>query len=158
MAGRRAHLDAGLYHKPGDFGNLPAGEVSIAPLEGTGKGKVVIDGSMIDLLKRKILLTIKNGVITKIRGCDKLVRILNEAGPNSKNLAEFGIGTNPNARVIGNVLEDEKALGTCHIALGDSSVLGGTVRVGTHIDGVILKPMVKLDGKILMKNGRFVFK
>jgi leucyl aminopeptidase (aminopeptidase T) len=68
-------------------------------------------------------------------------------------LAEFGIGTNPKAR-LGIVLEGEKVLGTCHIALGDNSTFGGRVRAGIHIDGIILKPTVKLDEKILMENGR----
>ena len=80
--------------------------------------------------------------------------MLEEAGPKARNLAEFGIGTNPNARLIGNVLEDEKVLGTCHIALGDNSTFGGKVRAGIHVDGIFLRPTVELDGKIIMKKGK----
>jgi leucyl aminopeptidase (aminopeptidase T) len=154
VRGRRAHPDTGLFHKPGDFGNLPAGEAFIAPVEGTGEGEVLVDGSMVDVLKGTIRMKFENGKATEIRGSKKLVRMLDESEPHSRSLAEFGIGTNPKARLIGNVLEDEKVLGTCHIALGDNSTFGGRIRAGIHVDGIILKPTVKLDGKILMENGR----
>ena len=73
------------------------------------------------------------------------------------NLAEFGIGTNPKAKLIGNVLEDEKVLGTCHIALGDNSTFGGRVNAGIHVDGIIKHPTIKLDGKIVMREGELKF-
>jgi leucyl aminopeptidase (aminopeptidase T) len=114
----------------------------------------MVDGSMVDVLKGKTHVKFENGRATEIRGNKGLVKRLDYSGPKSRNLAEFGIGTNPRARLIGNVLEDEKVLGTCHIALGDNSTFGGRVRVGIHVDGIILKPTVKLDGKILMENGR----
>jgi len=156
IAGRKPHADTGIFHAPGDFGNLPAGEVFIAPVEGTAEGRVVIDGSMADRKGGRIEISVEKGVAVKISGnyAQKLIRMLDEAGPKARNIAEFGIGTNPKARLIGNVLEDEKVLGTCHIALGDNSTFGGRVRAGVHIDGIILKPTVKLDGRILMRNGR----
>lgn len=155
--GRRAHPDTGIFHNRGDFGNLPAGEAFIAPLEGTGEGRVVVDGSILDSSTEGIEILIEEGIASKISDgklAERLTRLLEEAGPKSRNLAEFGVGTNPNARLIGNGLEDEKALGTCHIALGDNSTFGGRVRAGIHNDGIFLNPTVKLDGKIMMKNGK----
>lgn len=156
IAGRKPHTDTGIFQAPGDFGNLPAGEVFIAPVEGTAEGVVVVDGSMVDRKSGKVEISVKKGVAVEISGdhSQKIIRMLDEVGPKARNLAEFGIGTNPKARLIGNVLEDEKVLGTCHIALGDNSTFGGRVRVGIHIDGILLKPTVKLDGKILMRNGQ----
>lgn len=156
VAGRRAHPDTGIFHRPGDFGNLPAGEAFIAPVEGTAEGRVVVDGSIVDTLRGRVEISIEKGLARKISGgsARKLIKMLREAGPKSKNVAEFGVGTNPNARLMGNVLEDEKVLGTCHIALGDNSTFGGRVRAGIHLDGIFLKPTVKLDGKILMENGQ----
>ena len=158
IAGRRICPDTGIYRRPGDFGNLPAGEVAVAPVEGTAEGQVVIDGSMMDRVHGKIKISFKHGVAKKIsgKGASKLIRVLDSAGPFSRNLAEFGIGTNPKARLIGNVLEDEKVLGTCHIALGDHSTFGGKVKAGVHVDGIFTKPTVRLDGKILMENGRLM--
>jgi len=154
--GRRVYDDTGIYHRPGDFGNLPAGEVAVAPVEGTAEGRVVVDGSMVDMVRGRIEIFIERGIAKKISGrpARGLLRMLREAGPKSRNLAEFGIGTNPKARLIGNVLEDEKVLGTCHIALGDNSTFGGKTRAGIHVDGIFTMPTVKIDGKILMKDGR----
>jgi len=155
IAGRKAHPDTGIFHNRGDFGNLPAGEAFIAPVEGTAEGHVVVDGSMVDTIHGKIKILIKGGIARKIFGgpARNLVKMLEEAGPKSKNVAEFGIGTNPKARLIGNVLEDEKVLGTCHIALGDNSTFGGRVKAGIHIDGIIKRPTIKLDGKAIMCDG-----
>ncbi|GAI54554.1 unnamed protein product [marine sediment metagenome] len=98
----------------------------------------------------------KKGEAIEILGkhSGKLTRMLDKVGKRAYNLAEFGIGTNQNARLIGNVLEDEKVLGTCHIALGDNSTFGGRVRAGIHVDGIFLKPTVKFDGKMIMERGK----
>jgi leucyl aminopeptidase (aminopeptidase T) len=156
IAGRNPHLDTGIFNSPGDFGNLPAGEVFIAPVEGTADGVVVVDGSIADRKGGRTEISVERGFAVKISGSysQKLVRMLDAVGPKARNIAEFGVGTNPNARLTGNVLEDEKVSGTCHIALGDNSTFGGRVRAGIHIDGVLLKPTVRLDGKILMRDGR----
>ena len=156
IGGRRAYPDTGILHKPGDFGNLPAGEAYIAPVEGTAEGLVVVDGSMVGALRGRVTIKVEGGKAVRIWGkhTDKLVRMLGKAGEKAHNLAEFGIGTNPKARLRGIVLEDEKVMGTCHIALGDNSTFGGKVRAGIHIDGIFLKPTIKLDGKNLMKDGR----
>ena len=160
IAGRRAHPDTGIYHNPGDFGNLPAGEAFIAPLEGTGEGRVVVDGSMVDLPRGEIEITVKDGRAVEISGTHaaELEKMLRGVGDEAYNLAELGIGTNSKARLIGNVLEDEKVFGTCHIALGDNSTFGGKVRAGVHLDGILLSPTLKLDGRAILKDGKFTFK
>lgn len=154
--GRRiSHKDTGIYHRPGDFGNLPAGEAFIAPVEGSANGRVVVDGAM-EKVSGEVELIVENGTAKKILGenVKELNRLLDRIGPAARNFAEFGIGTNYKARLVGNVLEGEKVLGTCHIALGDNSTFGGNVRAGIHIDGIFLKPTVEIDGKLLMKNGK----
>jgi len=156
ISGREACPDTGIFHNPGDFGNLPAGEAFIAPIEGKAKGRIVVDGSMVDTLWATIEIKVNSGRATRISGrpANRLIKMLEEAGPKAYNLAEFGIGTNPKARLIGNVLEDEKVLGTCHVAFGDNSTFGGRVRAGIHVDGILLKPTIKLDGKIIMEKGQ----
>ncbi|CEP66305.1 Uncharacterized [Moorella glycerini] len=69
-------------------------------------------------------------------------------------MAELGIGTNDRARVSGNILEDEKVYGTVHLAFGDNTTFGGTVRAGVHIDGVIMAPDLYLDGKLVVSQGK----
>jgi leucyl aminopeptidase (aminopeptidase T) len=156
ITGRMTISDTGIFHNRGDFGNLPAGEAFIAPIEGKARGRVVVDGSMVDTLWGTIEIKVENGRAVRISGrpANRLIKILKDAGPKAYNLAEFGIGTNPKARLMGNVLEDEKVLGTCHVAFGDNSTFGGKVQAGIHVDGILLKPTIKLDGKIMMEKGR----
>jgi leucyl aminopeptidase (aminopeptidase T) len=73
-----------------------------------------------------------------------------------RNVAEFGIGTNYKAKLTGVILEDEKVMGTIHIALGDNISMGGIVSVPSHLDGLVKNPTVEVDGNIIMKNGKFI--
>jgi aminopeptidase len=158
VKGRRWFSDSGIYDKPGKWGNLPSGEVAAAPVEGTTNGTMVVDASMggIGGVKAPIRITIKDGFAVEIKGgkeAKELKKMLDSIkSKNAFNIGELGIGTNPRAKVTGTVLEDEKVLGTCHIALGNSA-LGGNVKVPIHVDGVIKKPTIKVDGKTILKDG-----
>ncbi len=161
LAGRTGEDDCGIYDTPGAFGNLPAGEAYIAPLEGTAKGILVYDASMggVGLLAEPIRVTVKDGYAVKVEGGEeaaKLKAILEKAGKNSGNIAELGIGTNAGARVTGSVLEDEKVLGTVHIALGDNANFGGEVDADCHLDGILSAPDLYFDNKMVMKGGRWL--
>ena len=98
--------DNGLFLKKGDYGNLPAGEVYVAPLEKTGKGVIVID-SMEEICKPRTKLLVKKGEVKEVEGDDKFRKKLWSL-KNARNIAEFGIGLNPKATLVGNTLEDEK--------------------------------------------------
>ena len=74
-------------------------------------------------------------------------------GKPATNLAELGIGTNDKAVICGSVLEDEKVMGTVHMAIGDNKSMGGNVSVSSHLDGILTKPTLLVDGKIIMKDG-----
>jgi leucyl aminopeptidase (aminopeptidase T) len=158
IEGRTWEPDTGLYHKPGEFGNLPAGEVYIAPLEGTANGVIIVDGAMagVGVIKKSIKLLVKDGFVTEISG-DKSAKDLEKAiepfGKPARNIAELGIGTNDKAKIIGNVLEDEKVMGTVHMAIGDNKSMGGQVSVQSHLDGILLKPTLEIDGQMIMKEG-----
>lgn len=159
IEGRLVERDTGLLAKRGDFGNLPAGEVFCAPVEGTANGTLVFDGAIasVGVLKKPVHVTVEQGFATKITGgaeATKFNSLL--AAVNKKeayNIAELGVGCNPNARLIGIILEDEKVYGTVHVALGDNSTFGGTVAAGIHLDGIMRKPSLYLDGKPAMEKG-----
>ncbi|MCK5281976.1 MAG: aminopeptidase [Nanoarchaeota archaeon] len=159
---RKAHgLSAGIYNKKGKWGNLPEGEIFIAPVEGTAKGHFVVDGSIAGFGKitHPLIFFVENGYVKKItdgKTPPKIEELLDSVGKKARNIAEFGIGLNRKAKVTGIVLEDEKAYGTCHIALGNNIGFGGKVDVPLHIDCVIKKPTIFLDDKIIMKKGRLV--
>jgi aminopeptidase len=142
-------MDTGLCQEKGCHSNLPAGELYIAPKD--ADGVFVVDGSMsgLGILDSPLEFSVNNRYVTDIRGkhAEKLKAILDSVGKKGRNIAEFGIGINPQARLIGNVLEDEKVGGTVHIALGDNSTFGGDVIAGIHLDGIIPKPLVFVDGE-----------
>ena len=155
LTGRKGVADTGILKKKGDFGNLPAGEGFIAPREKKSEGTLIFDGSFAGLgvLTKPIRVTIKKGKAVKIEGeGGKLKKMLT----NGDNIAEVGIGTNPRAKLIGNVLEDEKVMGTAHVAFGDNHTFGGKIRANVHLDGIIKRPDIYLDGRKIMENGIFV--
>ncbi len=162
IEGREAFASKGLFHKKGESGNLPTGETFLAPLEGTSNGVFVVDGSMagLGLVKgSKIRISVKNGFAAEITGgpmAKRLVKMLDSVGKNARNIAEFGIGTNDSVKLSGILLEDEKVMGTVHIALGNNVSMGGKINVPIHLDGVIKEPTVFLDGKVIMKNGKLL--
>ena len=162
IKGRTAYASKGLFHAKGESGNLPTGETFLAPVEGTSNGVFVTDGSFagLGLIKNtNIRIEVENGYATKITGgalAKKLIQQLDEVGKDARNIAEFGIGTNDSAKLSGILLEDEKVMGTVHIALGNNVSMGGNVNVPLHLDGVIKKPTVWMDDKMIMKDGKLL--
>jgi leucyl aminopeptidase (aminopeptidase T) len=156
VEGRRWFRDTGLCHKKGEFMNLPAGEVFIAPKEGTANGKLVIDGAFWEILENPVTIDVKDGFAKRITGTKEIAQQISKRGKEGRNIAEVGIGMNPKAKIIGNVLEDEKVMGTVHVALGDNSTFGGKVRAGIHIDGIINKPTFIADDEVIMEDGKLI--
>jgi leucyl aminopeptidase (aminopeptidase T) len=108
-------------------------------------------------LSTPLALKVKDGRVVSVSGESGDVHALEqlfERDQTARNIAEFAIGTNPNARLIGNLAEDKKLLGTVHFAIGDNESLGGEVRSSIHLDGVMLKPRVIADKKILVEDGK----
>lgn len=159
--GRHAEGDDGLLTADGAFGNLPAGEAYLAPLEGESHGTMVIEWGPTARLASPLTLTIADGTVVKLEGDDPLRERLEAKfaeNANCRNLAELGIGTNDKASRPDNVLEAEKILGTIHLALGDNTGFGGVVAAPFHEDYVFYQPTVTLvmaDGsqEIILDNG-----
>jgi aminopeptidase len=143
LTGRTGISDDGDLRAPGSFGNLPCGEGFIAPRHGEGT-IVIADGTT---------LTVEAGRLT---AGEPLLSTLLRAGELGANLAELGVGTNEKATLGGNILEDEKILGTVHVAFGASAAMGGTVSVPIHIDSVVLKPTLTIGGTPVISQGRFL--
>lgn len=160
LGGRVAIADAGELRSRGAFGNLPCGEGFIAPLEGTGEGTLVVDGSIagIGRIAQPVTLTVRDGHLTGATGSSglALLELLTVHGSDGTNVAELGIGTNEKAELTGNILEDEKILGTAHVAFGASAAIGGTVQVPVHLDCVVLEPTVEIDGETILHHGELL--
>jgi leucyl aminopeptidase (aminopeptidase T) len=160
--------DNGVCNRPRMLTNLPAGKIFTLPREGTMNGTIVIDGSWDSaLVDEPVVLQVENGLVVDVKGGTAAAQIRQTFGEAAKRLkskeqenvwtiAEFGFGMNPNARLLGNVLEDEKRLGTAYFSIGDNTTLGGTAAVGIQISGVLASPSIWLDETPLLEDGAFV--
>ncbi|MEJ5304314.1 MAG: aminopeptidase [Ignavibacteria bacterium] len=158
IEGRKIIPSTGVLRNKGESGNLPSGEVYLAPVEGSTNGVIVFDGSMagIGILKNPIKVTVKDGYAEKIIGkteAKKFQKMLDKVGKDARAVGEFGIGTNYKAKIIGQILEDEKVLGTIHIAFGNNISMGGNINVPIHLDGLVKKPTVLVDDIVIMESG-----
>jgi leucyl aminopeptidase (aminopeptidase T) len=160
LEGRMAIADGGELSTRGAFGNLPCGEGFIAPVEGTVEGTLVIDGSIAEVgqVETPVALTIRKGHLVEATGSEgaRLMELLSAHGEDGTNVAELGIGTNEEATLTGNILEDEKILGTAHVAFGASAAIGGAVQVPVHLDCVVLEPTIEIDGERIADGGELL--
>ena len=177
LRGRKAFTDDGNSSKPGAGGNLPAGEMFISPELGAGEGTVIYDGCIssdkgVILIKTQVRVTVKNNLVTNITGgreasllratlgrAETATRHFAKEGRitradltdylrNIYNLGELGIGLNEKARIVGNMLEDEKVFRTCHIAIGSN--YDEDAKALIHLDGLVRNPTIEL----IYKGGR----
>jgi leucyl aminopeptidase (aminopeptidase T) len=159
IAGVAAIPSTGLIREPGQWGNLPSGEAYLHPEEGKAEGVIVVDGALAGFgtLTKPIRITVKDGSVAEVTGgadAEGFLAQLDEVGPAARNVAELGVGTNDRAILTGRILEDEKILGTVHIAFGNNASMGGSVDVAYHVDGILLRPSLWLDGEPLLVEGR----
>ncbi len=153
VEGRRWVAGAGDISRKGGHGNLPAGECYTCPVEDSFSGRVAL--SLIDDRLGPGTMDFRKGRLVGWRGRG-LAAILRLVGNDSTGriIGEFGIGTNPGARVSANMLEAEKAFGTAHFAIGDSYGLGKNSSPH-HYDALVEKVTIKAGGKTILRNGRF---
>jgi leucyl aminopeptidase (aminopeptidase T) len=160
LEGRQAIPDTGELGSRGVFGNLPCGEGFIAPVEGTGEGRLVVDGSIagIGAVAETVTLTVEAGHLVDATGPEgaRLLNLLTVHGPDATHVAELGIGTNEEALLTGNILEDEKILGSAHVAFGASAAIGGNIQVPVHLDCVVMRPTVEIDGRTVARDGELL--
>ena len=145
--------ESGLIHRPGEFDNLPAGELAMRPVAGRAEGTLVFD--FLNGCKGPVALDIRRGSIRAVRGDPAAGRLFRRFGARSARLAEFALGCNPWARVMENTLECEKVLGTCHFAFGNDLIFGGRNAVPFHRDGIIFRPTVRCGGEAVVRDGRW---
>jgi leucyl aminopeptidase (aminopeptidase T) len=156
LTGRPAIADDGDLTARGAFGNLPCGEGFASPAGGSGTiAAMSIHQHLVD---EPVLLTVRDGRLESATGESGAAFLahLDVHGPLGRNLAELGVGTNDRATLTGNTLEDEKILGTAHIAFGASAGIGGTVTVPVHEDVVVLEPSLWIGTTQVLDAGRYL--
>lgn len=155
----------------GAWGNVPSGETYIAPIEGSGEGSIVVNGSISGLVVEpdtEIVLHFDRGRLTQVEPAGgpaalwlhetQFARAQEMGDPNWSSLAEIGVGLNPAVEhLTGNMLFDEKAAGTAHVALGANTFMGGTIHASIHCDLVTRAPTIRIDAKTVVERGRLNF-
>jgi len=147
-----------VFIEDGKWGNIPGGEIWCAPLEDEANGTLVCDGSIGDLGKvpAPVKIEVKGGHVESVECSDKAfgkrVEEVLSIDDMSKTIGELGIGLNPGAKLTGNLLEDEKAFHTAHIAFGNNlDMPGGRNSSQTHRDFLFKDPTFYVtfeDGRI----------
>lgn len=159
--GRTGMADTGKLTKKGAFGNLPAGEAMIAPIETKGDGVLVVDGVVVGLgvLTSPLTLAFENGRIQSVTGAraEKFKAFVAKFDDTANSIAEFGIGTNRNCHIMGNPLVDEKIFGTIHVACGNNLFMGGRQGGNMHYDMIVTAPTVYLDDECVIRDGEHIY-
>jgi leucyl aminopeptidase (aminopeptidase T) len=157
LSGRPGISDNGDLSAKGAFGNLPCGEGFVAPRGGDGHIVVSTVGAL-GISDEPVTLIVEGGRLVAAHGGlgPEFIERLDAHGEAGRNLAELGIGTNDRAQLTGLVLEDEKILGTVHVAFGASAGIGGTVSVPIHLDVVATEATLEIGGQKVLEQGRYV--
>ena len=158
--GRRGRPLWGVARSPGGYAAPPDVEVGASPVEGTAEGVVVIDGSLLflgpDQLASPVELRFEGGRLAAVAGAEawRLEDAIERSGdPRMRELAEVSIGLNPFSRPGGSPLELEGILGGAHVAVGNNVAYGGAVDARSHLDCVLLRATLELDGEPLDPRG-----
>jgi 2,5-dihydroxypyridine 5,6-dioxygenase len=162
LEGRPALLGDGMATAPGEADFFPGVQVSIAPVEKTINGAIVIDGSISPggLVSAPVTCHLEEGVITSIEGgADANVwrsRLESTGDPKAFHLCHFTFGLNPRAKMTGNMIEDERVLGAVTFGFGnqDPSFKGTVGAAKVHADVVLVSPAIYLDGVLMCENNR----
>ncbi len=128
-------------------------EASIAPVEGTAEGKIVVNASIpgVALIEQApVEIHYEKGMAVAIEGgaeADVFRKLLSGFDdPNVYNLGELGVGMNPECTLDGTMLSDESVWGGIQLALGTSAP-GGECRAAAHYDTVLTGAVLELDGQ-----------
>jgi aminopeptidase len=152
VEGRPFFTDTKIDWKTMKWMNLPTGEVIVAPIENSLKGRLACDMAIggIGPIQTPVEITANNGKVQKTSSLDtKSLNRVNdslETDEWSNIVGEFAFGINPKARFVKEFLEAEKILGTIHIAFGNNSDMpGGKNPSHNHMDFLVSKPTVSIS-------------
>lgn len=161
LEGRRGNSLTCIVER-GEFSTVPTIEANFSPNEGTAEGTIVADASIpylgIGVLTEPVRVKVNKGMITEIDGGiqAKMLKdsLQKQNDPMVYNIAELGIGLNPQARMCGIMLEDEGVFGVVHIGIGTNITLGGKIKAAVHYDLLMYNASLDLDGKMILKAGQ----
>ena len=126
LAGQEAQKSHGLCRGGPDVANLPAGEIYYVPAGAEGQFPMKYEDGTLGAMR-----VTKGRIVeaTLLRGNQTTIDAHNEkltSDPVTGEIGELGFGTQE-LPVSGRDIQDEKILGTMHVATGRSDHLGGTL-------------------------------
>ncbi len=156
--------DVGFAETPGPHflsGQLTPGYSSSV------NGIIVFDGSVvppIGLVKEPVKLHVRNGRVERIEGgkdaltLDTWLRSFDD--PSMFRVAHLSFGSNPGAKLTGNIVEDERVWGSTEWGLGyvgpDLTNDGKPITAASHTDGICLNTSAWLDELQIFDKGKLV--
>ncbi len=158
IKGKKGLSFTGIADKPGTWAAPPAIEATIAPVEDSTTGTLVVDGYLMPggSVNSEVRIEFEKGKIVSISGKSQATEfrqlLSNYNDPNVYFAVELGFGLNPKARFGRNYLEDETTYGTAHIGLGEGRTFGSTISACAHMDLVLDRPTVEIDGKVVLSD------
>lgn len=160
IKGQPSHR-SNFAHAPGAMSPVNWGEVYQGPVVGTTNGRAVIDGPILgfDWPKSPVIVEIADGLAQSVEGdreaSEKLWQLIRD-NENGANIAEIALGINAKANDL-SCNTYKKGLGRLHIAVGNGLVYDQAVNSDIHIDLIMLKPTVEIDGKVIVRDGVATF-
>jgi 2,5-dihydroxypyridine 5,6-dioxygenase len=162
LSPRKSIIGDGALSEDGEVDFFPGAQVSIAPVEETINGRIVIDASdsVQGIVHTPYSFTLKNGVITTVEGGKEADTMRNwlESRNDEKiyRLCHFSVGLNPQAGISGNMIEDERKLAAVDFGFGyQDPKFGGTVGLSPyHMDIMLATPTIYLDGEEMSGGGK----
>lgn len=151
------NLEGRKWHKDDGTGDIPCGEVFIAPVEKSAEGEilipqVILEGESIS----NVLMKFEKG---KLIDCssEELMEFIKQFEGDNDIIAEFGIGLNEKVqKLVGCPVIDEKCKGTAHIAIGMNNMFGGKNSSQFHMDFIFKPVKIELDGETFMDGAKIV--
>ncbi len=162
LTGRPGNAHDCILDRPGKFSAFPNIEANTSPVDGTTEGLIVFDGAIPNLrigpLRTPVRCTVQKGNITRVEGgpeADMIRKVWAQLGDAAVyNIAQLAIGLNPAIHMLTGVwAQDHGAFGTVHIGIGTSANLGGTTKAACHFDGMMYRPTLRLDGRVVLEDG-----
>jgi leucyl aminopeptidase (aminopeptidase T) len=160
---RPAVAQTGVCRERGTFAPPPCVMASVAPVEGTAEGIVIVDGAAVPggLATEPFRVVFAEGRLQSIEG-GKEARVFKDllasyGDPNVYCPVQLGLGMNPKAKLGRNLLEDEGEYGTFHVGMGEGRTFGSSISAAAHVDLIVRNPTLKLNGKIVFDQGQLVF-
>ncbi|MBI4278699.1 MAG: hypothetical protein HY660_09605 [Armatimonadetes bacterium] len=164
LRGRKGNAHDCILDRPGKFSAFPNIEANVSPMDGTAQGVIVFDGSIPNLrlggtLRDPVICTVEGGRIVKVEGgyeAGMIRRVWEGMGDAAVyNIAQLAIGLNPAILLLTGVwAQDHGAMGTVHIGIGTSANLGGVTKAAAHFDGMMNRPTLRLDGRVVLEGGQ----